>query len=604
MARHLPSAVDAMRRASALVLLGAMTVAVAPALLGADARADACSAIGSASNCVTMWNADLVSFTTQASAPLVNGPPEVANQIAIVGTAMYDAVNAATGGLYQPTQYNVGSATTASASAAALAAGYGTLMGLFAPITDPVTGASVTGTSGTGASGTGTSVTGTSVTGNPLAGLGTLSNSDTFGGLLATLPAPAGKLSASQSIVAKIQSDYAAAYAQLNTSDPLVQAGLALGSAQALATLTGRLNDKSVVAIKDGLNLNAPAGQGTPGVYTPPSATGGRPEMYPLWGSVTPWTMTSSIQFAPPPPPAISTPAYAASLLATECLGSRAALPAGVASVCAAARTTAQASASAFTNTSALTAGTLWNATTFGTTDTIGGSTKPTNAQLALYWNDPGSTFQPPGHWLQITDIAITAAGFDVLQSARITAEVGVATADAGITAWQAKYTYDLWRPIAAINDCSGWNPAVTCDPGWTSVIATPPHPDYIAGHPAFSYSAATVLDKFFGSDNSSFCSTTDPYNNGATAVPAMTVCYNNFLDAASDATVSRVYGGIHTDIATAASAAVGVQIGANIAASHFQLVPEPVSLALFGTGLVALAGLRRLYRRRSRRKN
>jgi hypothetical protein len=325
--------------------------------------------------------------------------------------------------------------------------------------------------------------------------------------------------------------------------------------------------------------------------------------MYPLWGTVTPWTMTSSTQFAPPAPPAITSSAYADSLLATECLGSGAALSSGVAATCAAAQAAAVAGAPAYTNTSSLSVGTIWSATTFGTLTDVGGvsqpaGTVPTSSQLGLYWNDPGSTYQPPGHWLSITNTAATNAGLGLLDSARITAEVGVATADAGITAWQAKYTYDVWRPAAAINDCSGWNSGFTCTPGWTAVIATPPHPDYIAGHPAFGYAAATVLENFFGAAGDDFCSTSEPYTNGSggAAIPAMTVCYDNFLDAASDATVSRVYGGIHTDFATAYSALVGAQIGANVIANDFQEVPEPVALGVFA---VAVAGLARVRRRR-----
>ncbi len=562
------------------IVAGGLLSCVAAMSLPSVARADACSA-GGASNCVTMWNADLISFIDQTSTPLVNGPPEVANQIAILGTAMYDAVNAATGLQYKPTQYSISSAPVgnASAEAAALAAGYASLMGIFAPVSN------VSGTITLNGSPTAVTV---SAAANPLATVPGLTNAGTFGGLLATNAGPAGSLTASYNIVNKINADYAAALSNFNLADPAVLAGLALGANQGAATLTGRLADGSVPAIINGLMTNVPAGQGTPGVYVPP---GSRPEMYPAWGTVTPWSMTSSTQFAPPAPPAITSQAYATSLLTTECLGGSNAVPAA----CAAAQAAGIAGSAPFTNTSALSAGTLWNATTYGT---LPGGGTPSNSDLALFWNDPGSTLQPPGHWLQITDTAATNAGLDLLNSARVTAEVGVATTDAGITAWQAKYTYNLWRPITAINDCSNWSSNfTTCDnasvisdgKNWTSVIATPPHPDYVAGHPAFSYAAATVLENFFGPAASSFCTTSDPYVNSGNAVMPMTLCYNNFIDAASDATISRIYGGIHTDLATAGSATFGVDIGNNITATEFQEVPEPASLVLLGGGAAGL---------------
>ena len=560
-------------RGFALALLGAIT-AITGTAITSPAHADVCSDSSGASNCVTMWNTDFIGFTDLTSAPLVNGPPEVANQMAMFGTAMYNAVNNATGALYRPTAYSASAPTSADPAAAALAAGYGTLMGIFAPVTNPVGG--------------------TPVAGNPLSGVAGVTNANTFGGLLATLPGPQGSATASASIVSKLNADYQAAYSKLDLSNPAVQAGLALGQSQALATLTGRLNDNAVAAITNGLLPNVPAGLGTPGVYTPPSVAGGRPEMFPLWGTVTPWSMTSSTQFAPPPPPAIGSQAYAASVLATECLGARTALSASTATACAAAKTAAQAGAPAYTNTSALSAGTIWNATNFGTLNTQGGAT-PTNSQLALFWNDPGTTLQPPGHWLQITDTVATSTGLGLLDSARVTAQVGVAEADAAITAWQSKYTYNLWRPVAAIRDCAdAWNAGfTTCDGTWSSVIATPPHPDYLAGHPTFSYAAATVLENFFGG-GTSFCSASDPYTNSGSPVAAMTLCYNDFLDAASDGSDSRVYGGIHTDISTAASALTGTLVADNLIATQFDPIPEPASLALLAAGLAVLAPLRR----------
>ncbi len=125
-------------------------------------------------------------------------------------------------------------------------------------------------------------------------------------------------------------------------------------------------------------------------------------------------------------------------------------------------------------------------------------------AQAALFWNDPGSTIQPPGHWLQIADTVTSDAKLNLLQTARATALAGIAMNDAGIAVWEIKYQENAWRPNTAIQDCTdtaggtvSWTSPSnfnTCDANWSSLIATPPHPDYLAGHPAFSGAAATAL--------------------------------------------------------------------------------------------------------------
>ncbi len=173
-------------------------------------------------------------------------------------------------------------------------------------------------------------------------------------------------------------------------------------------------------------------------------------------------------------------------MLQTECEGSGTALPSGIESVCA---------AHGFLPESAA------------------------EAQAALFWNDPGGTLQPPGHWLQIADTVTGDENLDLLQTARATAAAAVAMNDAGIATWEVKYQDNLWRPITAIQNCSGWSPNFsTCDPTWSSLIATPPHPDYLAGHPAFSGAAATALDDAIGTDNVMFSSTSDAYCNVGTA--------------------------------------------------------------------------------------
>lgn len=510
-------------------------LALAVALPAGAARADS-SACGT-TNCVVMWNDTLTSLVRQTSALLINGPPEVANQIAILGTSVYNAVNAATGMQYNGYNSSGGAVANANAEAAALSAGYGALMGIFADA---------------------------GAAGNPSTG------AQTFGTLLA-----AANPALSASITTQINAAYGTALANLNQADPAVASGLALGTARAGDMVNARNADGSYQSIVMGLATFTPTGSGTaPGVYIPPVA---RPAMYPSWGSVTPWTMTSSSQFDPGAPPALASAAYAASVLKTQCLGGIGAVPAA----CAAAAASFNLPASN------------------GTIGSLGGALA-SNADLALFWNDPGGTVQPPGHWLQITNDAILANHSSLLDSARITAMVGVGMADAGIAAWQTKFDTLLWRPQDAIEDCSGWSAAfTTCDPSWQSLIATPPHPDYVAGHPTFSYAAAGLLDNFFADGITSFCSSSDAYNNGSgNPVAALTICYDTFTGAASDASVSRIYGGIHTDLATDGGALIGAAIASQILHNQFQ-VTEPGSMLLMATGL---AGALRVRRRRPRR--
>ena len=411
---------------------------------------------------VMLWNDTLLSIAQQTSGLLTNGPPEIAREIAMVDTAMYDAANASTGQTYKPYAYAPGP-MHASPDAAALQAGFTVMQNIFS---NPVWGAPV-----------------------------------------------------SASVLPQIAQAYTAGLASLppGTGTTL---GLSIGAAAGDTMVALRANDGATAAIQAGLSTFIPPGSGSvPGVYIPPA---NRPAMFPTWGSVTPFTMTSSSQFPVPPAPTITSAGYAASILETECLGPAGSLSGPVQSACAA--------AGGDNNFGLQSAGKVGTST----------GSIASNAQVALFWNDPGGTLTPPGHWLQIADEVLQQQGVtDELQQARLGAMLGTAEADAGIAAWETKYlpfpTGTLWRPNAAIQDCNSWNALfTTCDPAWTSLIATPPHPDYVAGHPTFSQAAATVLDDFFDTDDISFCSTSLPYTNAGAAVPPITLCYDSFLAASS----------------------------------------------------------------------
>lgn len=162
--------------------------------------------------------------------------------------------------------------------------------------------------------------------------------------------------------------------------------------------------------------------------------------------------------------------------------------------------------------------------------------------QIARFWLDGAGTMTPPGHWNLVAQNVAVARGNTVIQNARLFALLNLALADAAIAAWDAKYnTFPFWRPITAIREAdTDGNPDTIADPGWTPLVATPPHPDYVSGHSTFSGAAARVLEEFFGGDAVSF-------TVGSDDLPGVTRSFSGFADCMREIGMSRIYAGIHT---------------------------------------------------------
>jgi hypothetical protein len=411
-------------------------------------------------NVVIDVNNALLSIIQNTSAALVDGPPEVAREIALIDGAMFDAANAASGSPYPPIAYNGGPVSGASADAAALQAALIVMKSLYGPSSlyqqyEGVTGA--------------TFYPSIPAYKNALVGPTVV------------------QMNAVAAQIVRIKAELVAL-----GSSPVVMAGISLGTAVGNAMLAVSGNDGGYAASLQTLTPYVPPNAGNAGVYVPPS---NRPAMTPTWGTVRPMGISSMTLAAleETVPDAYTTTnqgltskAYALEVLQTECQGSGSGLPSNVASSC---------SAAGFAPESAA------------------------EAQAALFWNDPGGTLQPPGHWLQIADTIAIQKKLDLLHTARATATVGLALHAAGIGAWAIKYQDIAWRPATAIQDCAPWSPNFSsCDAIWSSLIALPPHPDYVAGHPAFSGAAATALATVLGTDSVTFTSTSNTYCNGGTA--------------------------------------------------------------------------------------
>ncbi|WP_353218164.1 PEPxxWA-CTERM sorting domain-containing protein [Sandarakinorhabdus sp.] len=270
--------------------------------------------------------------------------------------------------------------------------------------------------------------------------------------------------------------------------------------------------------------------------------TNANPPVLPLWGNVTTFAATSATQFSPGAPPVVGSAEWIADYESVRLLG------------CA----------------------------TCGT---------PEQQTIAKFWADGGGTFTPPGHWLDITNGLLTT--LPILEAARLSALVGMAVADAGITAWNIKYDFNTMRPITAINTCTVGTCGVAGEPGWVPLLGTPNFPSYTSGHSTFSGGAAGAIAGFFGTDNIAFCTPADP----ASGVVGNR-CYTSLSQAATEAGDSRIFGGIHFEHDNARAVTKGIELGQHVAATQLQFqgaVPEPSSWAMLiaGFGLIG-ATLRR----------
>ncbi len=147
-------------------------------------------------------------------------------------------------------------------------------------------------------------------------------------------------------------------------------------------------------------------------------------------------------------------------------------------------------------------------------------------AAIAGFWADGAGTATPPGHWNAIAADLVLDAGLSEIEAARVFAALNMAEMDAGICCWDAKYAYWLLRPWMA-------------DPAITTPVGKPNFPSYTSGHSTFSGAAAALLAHVFP--------------DRAAELEAM----------AEEASISRVYGGIHYRFDSERGLEAGRAIGA-----------------------------------------
>jgi hypothetical protein len=145
--------------------------------------------------------------------------------------------------------------------------------------------------------------------------------------------------------------------------------------------------------------------------------------------------------------------------------------------------------------------------------------------RIIHYWADGAGTYTPPGHWNALAANLIYQAKQSEVRAARNFALLNMAMMDAGVACWEAKTYYYFPRPSQI-------------DPSIKTLTGLPNFPAYTSGHSTFSYAAATILGHIFSEQKAKLESM------------------------ALEASLSRLYGGIHYRMDCEAGAKCGKVIG------------------------------------------
>ena len=190
----------------------------------------------------------------------------------------------------------------------------------------------------------------------------------------------------------------------------------------------------------------------------------------------------------------------------------------------------------------------------------IGKALTDSQKTVARYWDDNpfvtehsghlmfgNKKVTPVGHWMGIATLAAQMKNVDAIEIARTYALTSVAMYDVIITCWKEKFRSQVIRPITVINE--------NIDRNWQPFLQTPPFPEHSSGHSGISAAAATILTKCMG-ESFAFKDTTENQYIG------LTRSFTSFEQAAQEASMSRIYGGIHYRSGVNAGIIQGKSIG------------------------------------------
>lgn len=439
------------------------------------------------------WNTQVLNAIRSSD----TAAPHATRNLAILHTAIYDAVNSIMGGR---TEYTVGSGAPAGANAnAAVAAAANTVLGQLYP-----------------------------------------------------------------------SLDFSAVYSSQLSSIADGQAkndGINWGTQIATTILNQRAGDGSAAA-NSGYTISSDIGRWQPTPHTNPSLNFNPNPELPGWGNVTTFGTANPAAVLPSAPPAVNSAQYTADFNQVYTLGAA-----------------------------------------------VGSSRTDDQTHAAYFWNKPNGTITTAGQWNEIAQTMASTAGLSLADEARLMAALNMSLADATIVAWDAKYTYDFWRPVTAIaygnqdgnNDTVGDDWAGT-EFGWNPLIDTPNTPESTAEESILAGAGGEVLKFYFGDQGFVYAAdingdgmitasdaTYDLNNDGFITAADAYRTFTSLSEAIAEAGMSRIYAGVNMGSSVTEGMDIGEEIASEINKTYFQpvVVPEPSSALM----LAAASGL--LLRRR-----
>jgi hypothetical protein len=259
---------------------------------------------------------------------------------------------------------------------------------------------------------------------------------------------------------------------------PAKTQGLALGEQVAAAVQADRASDGATAP-----DTYRPLT--SPGVWVPTA-----PPITEQFARAKPWVLKTAEQFRPGPPPQLASALYARDYNETKTLGG--------------AKSTAR---------------------------------TPEQTATVRFWTTPNLA---PA-WQAAARQLAAAKGLSLAENARLFALLGMAVANSYITDWDAKFTYNFWRPVTAIrNGDQDGNDATERDPGWTPLAATPLHPEYPSQASISAGVAMGILEAVFGPNPAILITATDVADSNQTRQ------LKSIAEMAEEHRNVRVWGGIH----------------------------------------------------------